>query len=243
MVQIQDVQQKIRDDIVAGVLPFGSRVTIAHLADRYGVSQMPIREALRALQGEGLLTIEPNRGARIRTVDREFVGNIFDIRGALEVLLVRKMVMRATRADVDALTEIEARFETYVENGDFELALRANHDLHARINAVANNPDAVALLDRHWLLVAALWQRVDYGAERFQGVVNDHRHLINAIAERDVEAAGTLMGAHVIKARHTLLERLQFDPEGGSRRKGSSRHAKPGTSEADVLSFESLHDR
>ncbi|KVE36321.1 GntR family transcriptional regulator [Burkholderia sp. TSV86] len=235
MVHIQDVQQKIRDDIVAGILPFGSRVTIAHLAERYGVSQMPIREALRALHGEGLLVIEPNRGARIRTVDREFIGNVFDIRSALEVLLIRKMVIRATPEDVEALRDIESRFEAYVDAEDYESALRTNREFHARINAVANNPDAVALLDRHWLLIAALWHRFDYGAERFHGVINDHRHLISAIAERDVEAAGTLMSAHVIKARHTLLERLQFAPEETSARKRGSRRTKPDNSDASTL--------
>ncbi|SIO72304.1 transcriptional regulator, GntR family [Burkholderia sp. GAS332] len=236
MVQIQDIQQKIRDDIVAGVLPFGSRVTIAQLAERYGVSQMPIREALRALHGEGLLIIEPNRGARIRTVDREFIGNIFDIRSALEVLLIRKMVMRATPADVDALREIEARFEACIEAGDYESALRTNREFHTTINTVANNPDAVALLDRHWLLIAALWHRFDYGAERFHGVINDHRHLINAIAERDVEAAGTLMSAHVIKARHTLLARLQFDVQDSPERKRAVRRSKLRDTDSDALS-------
>jgi DNA-binding GntR family transcriptional regulator len=209
MAQIQDIQQRIRDDIVAGDLPFGSRLTIAQLAERYGVGQMPIREALRAMQGEGLLLIEPNRGARVRTVDEEFIGNIFDIRSALEVLLVRKMVSRATSRDIARLREVEARFEACIERGDHEQALRANHDFHATINAVANNPDAVALLERHWLLIKALWHRYGYGPERFAGVINDHRHLIEAIEAGDADAAASLMSAHVIKARHTLLARVK----------------------------------
>ena len=65
---IVSVAQRIRDDIVAGRLAFGDRLTIDALANRYEVSHMPVREALRELQGDGLVVIEPNRGARVRTI-------------------------------------------------------------------------------------------------------------------------------------------------------------------------------
>ncbi|WP_175718441.1 GntR family transcriptional regulator [Burkholderia anthina] len=211
MIQIDKIQQKIRDDIVAGRLPFGARVTIAELATRYNVSTMPIREALRALQGEGLLTIEPNRGARIRTVDHTFVSNIFDIRGALEVLLVRRVVEHVTRADLLALEEIQNRYERCIENHDFEEAVLVNREFHTRLNSIAQNPDAVELLDRHWFLIAALWHRFENGPERFSGELEDHRHIIKALAARDVDAAATLMGAHVVRARHILLGRMERD--------------------------------
>ncbi|WP_454830529.1 GntR family transcriptional regulator [Paraburkholderia xenovorans] len=228
MIQIQNVEQKIRHDIVTGSLPFGSRVTIASLAEKYGVSQMPIREALRALHGEGLLTIEPNRGARIRKVDREFVNNLFDIRGALEVILFRKMVTRATRADIAALRDIEERFEASIAQGEYETALSVNREFHTKINDTAGNPDAAALLDRQWLLVAALWHRFDFGPERFAGEVNDHHHMIEAVARQDVEGAATLMGAHVVKARHTLLalmDRNERQQKGGSVGESTVEHA------------------
>ena len=90
MARFPDIQHRIRDDILSGQLAFGVRITTADLAVRYGVSQMPIRMALRELRGEGLVTMEPNRGARVRSIDPEFIGNIFDIRNALEVLVVRR---------------------------------------------------------------------------------------------------------------------------------------------------------
>ena len=62
-----DIGLRIRDDIIGWALRFGQRITIDALATRYGVSHMPVREALRELRGEGLVVIEPNRGARVRT--------------------------------------------------------------------------------------------------------------------------------------------------------------------------------
>ena len=72
MSRIPDIQRLLRDDIISGSLPFGSRLRIDELATRYGVSHMPIREALRELHGEGLVVIEPNRGARVRSIDLSF---------------------------------------------------------------------------------------------------------------------------------------------------------------------------
>jgi DNA-binding GntR family transcriptional regulator len=215
MVQIQDIEHRIREDIVAGELQFGSRITIAELANRYGVSQMPIREALRVLHGEGLLVIEPNRGARVRSLDRHFVSNIFDLRCSLEMLIVRQMVTRCTPEHLAELEHIEARIEANIEAADYPGVLRANHELHRLIGEIAQNPDAVTLLNRHWLLVAALWRRYEYGPERFTGVVDDHRHLLAAIRARDVEAAVMLAGAHVMKAKQVLLARMPEDPETG----------------------------
>ncbi len=73
---------------------------------------------------------------------------------------------------------------------------------------MADNPEAVAIVDRHWLLISARWQRGRPRAGALRGVVSDHRNLLRAMARRDMEAAGTLMGAHVIKAKFDRLERM-----------------------------------
>ena len=208
MGRIADVPERIRHEIVAGILPFGSRVTIDELASRYRVSHMPIREALRELRGEGLVVIEPNRGARIRPVDCRFVSNLFETRSALEIMLTRRAAMRFHAAEASELDTIEQELEAHVGRQDWDGALAANRSFHQVINRAADNPDAVALVDRHWLLIAALWQRYGYGPERFSGVASDHRHLIRHLRSNDSEGAAILMGAHVLKARQELLERM-----------------------------------
>lgn len=203
-----DVPERIRHEIVAGVLPFGGRVTIDELASRYGVSHMPIREALRELRGEGLVIIEPNRGARIRPIDRKFVTNLFETRSALEIMLSRRAADRFRPEDADDLERIEDGLEHEITRHEWEAVLASNRRFHQLVNRVADNPDAVSLVDRHWLLIAALWQRYGYGSERFAGVASDHRHLIKCFRNNDAEGAAVLMGAHVLKARQELLERM-----------------------------------
>ena len=203
-----NVGARIRDDIVTGILPLGSRITIDSLASRYGVSHMPVREALRDLQGERLVVIEPNRGARVREIDARFVENIFEIRTALEVMMVRCAAQRATARDIARLRTIESRLEAEIERGNYAAVVDENRAFHTEINRVADNADALPILDRHWTLLAALWRNFGYGPERFAGVANDHRHVIAALEANDDEAASSIMAAHAAKAKREMLARM-----------------------------------
>jgi len=202
------IADRIRDDIVAGVLPLGSRVTLDRLASRYGTGHMPIREALRQLQGEGLVVLAPNRGARIRAVDVEFVRNIFDMRIAIEAMLARRAAERIDRAQVARLTAIEAEFEARAQDGDHAALLRLNREFHIVICDAARNPEAAAVLDRHRRLIAALWTLHGYGDDRALGVISDHRHLIAALAAGDADSAASLAMAHAAKAKQALVARM-----------------------------------
>ena len=204
-----DIGLRIRDDIVSGALRFGDRITMDALASRYGVSHMPVREALRELQGEGLVQIEPNRGARVRSIDSGFVENLFEIRTALEVMLVRRAAARCTPSDIAELQAIEDTLEQCIVAGDHALLVAENRRFHQAINRYAANADALPLIDKHWMLLAALWRHYGYGQDRFTGVANDHQNLIQALAAHDQEAAAMIMGAHATKAKLALLARIR----------------------------------
>ncbi len=204
-----DIGLRIRDDIVGGGLRFGERITIDALASRYGVSHMPVREALRELQGEGLVQIEPHRGARVRSIDSSFVENLFEIRTALEVMMARRAATRCTVTDIETLRAIEDTLEQHIATGDHARVVAENHHFHQAINRCAVNVDALPIIDKHWTLLAALWRHYGYGQDRFTGVANDHRNLINALAVHDQEAAAMIMGAHATKAKLALLARIR----------------------------------
>ena len=203
-----DIASRIRGDIVDGILPFGSRVTIDQLAVRYQTSHMPVREALRQLSGEGIVVTEPNRGARVRTIDASFVAELMDLRAGIESHLARRAAERGSPAHLRQLRAIQARLEEHVAEKRYASVLAANLEFHNLINAMANSPDGADLVDRHWLLIAALWRRYGYGEERFTGVVDDHRHLLMAFEARDGLAAELIMGAHVMKSKQMLVRQI-----------------------------------
>jgi DNA-binding GntR family transcriptional regulator len=208
MTSTADIGQRVRDDIVAGVLAFGERITIDALATRYAVSHMPVREALRELQGEGLVVIEPNRGARVRAIDANFIDNLFEIRTALEIMMVRRAAHRAKPSDIDELMSVESRLEDHISKADYSAVVASNRVFHQTINRIADNVDALPIVDKHWMLLAALWRNFGYGEARFSGVANDHRHLIAAMGAGDADAAALIMGAHASKAKRVLLDRV-----------------------------------
>jgi DNA-binding GntR family transcriptional regulator len=203
-----DISLLIREDIVSGVLRFGERLTIDALATRYGVSHMPVREALHKLQGEGLIQIEPNRGARVCVIDSHFVENLFETHTALGVMMARRAAARWTSRDSEALRVIQDRLEQHIEDGDYASVVAENHNFHQTINRCASNNAAAPIIDKDWILLSALWKHYGYGQHRFAGVANDHRHLINALAAHDQEAAAMIMGAHSTKAKLELLARI-----------------------------------
>jgi DNA-binding GntR family transcriptional regulator len=207
-----DVQQRLRNDIVAGELPFGARLRIEELAVRYGVSHMPVREALRILHGEGLVVIEPNRGARVRPIYRGFIEDMFDIRTSIETMLARRAAERRTAQHLASLREAASRLESCVARGDYEGVPVANREFHSVINAAAGNLAALAIVDSHWLMLSALLKRYGYGEERFARVIDEHQHLITAIEQRDAQGAALLMGAHIERGKHNLLARAAADP-------------------------------
>lgn len=212
MRRVLDIKERLLLDIAAGAFAPGHRLTIDELASRYQASHMPVREALRELQGSGVLTQGPGRSTRLADLDPVSVGNLFATRSAIEVMLTREAAQRCTRSDVTELQAIEDDLEAAVAAGDNAGVLAANRRFHSRIYAIAANPEANLIVERHWLLLSLLWARVGYGATRYPGVVNDHRHLLTALAANDVEAAGVLMGAHVIKAKFELLNRISPAP-------------------------------
>jgi DNA-binding GntR family transcriptional regulator len=205
---MREVQQKLRNDIVSGALPFGSRLIIEELASRYGVSHMPIREALRILHGEGLVVIEPNRGAHVRPIYQGFIEDLFDMRAAIETMLARRAAERRTDVHLRRLTAAASKLEANVAAGNFEGVPLANREFHTVINDAAGNPGALPIVDTHWLLLAALLKRYGYGDRRFARVIEEHQHLIRSIARRDGHSAATLMGAHIEQGKNNLLQRV-----------------------------------
>ncbi len=211
MTLLSDISERMRIDIASGRLALGERVTIDDLSVRYGASHMPVREALRRLTGEGLIAMEPGRGARIRQVDPDFVANLFDTRVALEGTLSRSAARLGTDAEIVELIAIEEERKLLVDRRDFSGALLLNRRFHALVHRMGRNPQAAELIERTWVLIVALWHHYGYGQDRFAGVASDHLNLIRALKARDSDAAAILTSAHVTKTKFDLLAQMKAE--------------------------------
>jgi len=203
------VCQRLRQDILAGVFPWGGRLKIAELVRRYGVSQMPIREALQKLQGEGLVTSRPNRGACVRKVDEKFIADIYDLRGAIASMLLRRAIARATEVDVQALRLILETHRQAEHRGEFAATLEYNKQFHRVIYRMADNPDATEVIERYWDLIDALRRQFGFSAGFMATIIDDHQQVLEAIARRDVEAAIRLSDESCERSKQNLIEQMR----------------------------------
>jgi len=199
------VREALRQDIVDGVFPGGTRIKMAELAQRYAVSAMPVREALQELQGEGLVIIEPNKGARVRTVDAAFIHNMYDIRGAIDAMLVRRAAAALSAGDLKLLAQSQSGYEASAKRGELAAVLAENQRFHGIINRAAANPEAEAMISRHWSLIDALRGKYGFAKQRLAETVREHRSLLAALEARDVDAAQRIALGHVEHAKNDLL--------------------------------------
>jgi DNA-binding GntR family transcriptional regulator len=106
------------------------------------------------------------------------------------------------------LRSIQARYEAQARKRDFDSLLALNRQFHDVIDEAADNPEAAKVLERHWRVIAALWNLVGYGEKRVAGVISDHRQIIEALAAHDGEVAACLAMAHAAKAKQALIGRM-----------------------------------
>ena len=209
---MQRVQERLRNDILSGRIAPGTRLKIAEIAQRFGLSHMPVREALQALQGEGLIILSPNRGASVRALDAKLVRNLFGIREALEAHLCGEAAQIIAPAELAELWRLEAAYEASAVERDVPSMIRLNRAFHRQVHVAAGNDEAVRLLDLHAALIGAMRGRFGYAPSRPEAIQAEHRALVEALARRDSSAARSIQAAHVRGARDDMLAMLAREP-------------------------------
>jgi DNA-binding GntR family transcriptional regulator len=191
------VYERLRADIVSGVLPPGEQLVEARIADELGVSKTPVREALIRLQRDGLVSIEPYRGARVVQPSPEDVAEILDLRLVLECHLARDLAARQPPDVVAALRASVARSRAALESGDREAlldALTAFSDIQA--GACGNSRLAKLLVDlRSVLLLIGATSLQAPGREHRS--IEQHEAILDAIERRDLDGAARATADHI----------------------------------------------
>ena len=203
------IKRQIRDDILAGRVCSGDRLRIADLSTRFGVSAIPVREALRALEGDRLIVIESHRGAAVRTLDRKIVMDMYDVRSALETLMVRRAAGRVDEAQGRELAALANTYAAATVVGDQNAMLLANQALHRRVGMLADNPEASYYYEQGWELIIGLRNRFGFGAERIAAITGEHRRMIEAIVRHDQVLAVRIAQEHCEGAKQDLLHQME----------------------------------
>ena len=201
------VSEELREAILSGEFGPGERLRTATLATRFGSSRTPVREALVQLEGEGLVDIEPRRGAIVRSFASADLIDLYDIRVLLEPAAAGRAALHASGEQLDRLEEIVALSDA--RGGESPAAIDDqiawNEEFHALVIEAAGSPRlsaalrATAGIPRSFR--TAFWR--DEAHRAFSQTC--HRELVSALVARSSERAEAVMRMHILRAKDALV--------------------------------------
>jgi DNA-binding GntR family transcriptional regulator len=221
----EDIRDHLIDDILNGRLAPGDRIVETRIAQRFGVSQAPVREALRDLELFGFVVSSPYRGAMVRQISVEDLVQIYPIRAALEGLAAREAATRIDAAALKRLHKLLLAMRGAAERGDMRAEVEADYAFHLTIVEASGN----------WLL-KQFWERMRLATTTFLTVSKSHRSLheiaerhvalIDAMESRDAAAAEREMRRHIEEPGQWLrasMEEAEANQRKNTRRRTPAR--------------------
>lgn len=198
------VRDRIREDILNGVYRPGDRLIEGKLSEDLGVSRIPVREALRELSAEGIVTIEPRRGASVAVLSDSSARNMTEVRAALEGLNARLAALRRDEATIAVLKDILQRGQDALKREDLNELKQLNKLFHDHLGAMADNSILAELSasfrDRTTVLFAPS------NIQRVHSNWEEHAQILNAIIAGNAELANLLASQHVYNAASAYFQ-------------------------------------
>ncbi|HZO95665.1 MAG TPA: GntR family transcriptional regulator [Candidatus Baltobacteraceae bacterium] len=202
------VVDALREAILTGAYAPGERLVQDELAESLGISRIPLREALRRLEGEGLVIISPNRGAIVRPLAPKDVLDLYDVRLALESLAVRRAAEHYT--DLRESTErMRDDARAAIAGGALPRLFHLDRDFHAGVAAASHNPHLIATLGGQWSQIMRVMHAYLKMTTYPPAVWDDHAAMAEAIAHGDAVGAVARLERHLVSSRDAILEHLR----------------------------------
>ncbi|MFZ2624990.1 MAG: GntR family transcriptional regulator [Propionibacterium sp.] len=198
---------RLRESILSGALPAGTKLRERALSEQLGVSRVPVREALMVLESELLVDIVPRSGAVVTTFSRHEVQELFDAREVLEPLAARLAARDGTAAGLAALSARCAAARQASSSADDRAGATANASFHSALAEASGSGLLVSIMAPLQLRLQRLFRRTIEG--RAVELVEDHERLVEALRRHDEDSAALLAQLHVTSTRAASLARFE----------------------------------
>lgn len=200
------VTQALRSDVLRGELPPGTRITEASLAQRYGTSRVPVREAIRALAADGFLELRPNAGARVADVPVDDLADLYAVRRVAEGITAGRCARLVADGAADGLVAeltgiVDAGFAALAADRPAENAA-LNTEFHAAVARLSQARSMTLVLRR--VAERIEWAYATTVAQQGRRAWTEHRRIVAAIAAGDEERAGDAMARHIDASRRAF---------------------------------------
>ncbi len=221
---VDKLASQLHARVLSGELPPGARLRQEALAEEFGVSRTPVREALRKLQAGGLVEVLPHKGAIVRGLSPREIRDAYEVRAALEALAAQLAAERISREQLRRLNHAQGTFRTALERttarrrGGREVGVReirlwgsANDEFHQTIHEASGNEVLTGALVRlHRNFPRDLSRLVvSESTAMLEANVREHEAILEALSRQDATAAYDLMQRHIVRAGGLVTLRVE----------------------------------
>ncbi|GAB4164929.1 MAG: GntR family transcriptional regulator [Geothermobacteraceae bacterium] len=210
----EKILETIRESILKGTLKPGEKVAEPELAERFGISRTPIREAFRQLESEGYLTVIPRKGAVVTELSERDVTEFYAIKSILEGYAARRAAGKLSDRDIERLEQINDKLAQLAEEGDVKTFFKVHGEFHDMFIEAAGNEKLADLIRQ----VGMKFNRLRIASlslpGRMQISVEEHKKLIEAFRNHDGEAADHLVSKTAELGGRLLLESMKEQQSG-----------------------------
>ena len=201
------IVSSIRNAIINGQLKPGTRIAEPELAEKFGISRTPIREAFRQLETEGFISVIPRKGAIVASFSAQDVSNFYDLKMILEGYAARLATMTLTESEIDRMETVNRQMLTSAGKKDLRRVLDLHNEFHDTFLRAAGNDrlhqivqSMVAQFQRYRLILAM--------PGKVEGAIDQHVEIIDAFRRRDPSLAEKLVQKNALYGKRILLKEL-----------------------------------
>lgn len=202
------IADQLRDMIIEGLLPAGARLNERALCDQLGVSRTPLREALRQLSAQGLVWIQPNRGARVAALSVDDVRESFQVMGALEALSGELACQHVTDTEIAEIRALTFEMRACHARQDLPSYYRLNCAIHDHINRAARNHLLSQVYGTLNLRIQNLRFRSNLNHDKWDAAMHEHIQMVEALAAHDGPRLAGILRVHMRRKGEAVLEVL-----------------------------------
>ncbi len=206
----EKIVETIRGAIVNGKLPPGTRVAEPELADRFGISRTPIREAFRQLESEGFLTVVPRKGAVVASLSAQDISDFYDLKSLLEGEAARLAVKTLGPKDIERMEAVNRQIESASQRKDIKRVLALHNEFHDIFLQAAGNEKLHAIV-QNLVMQFQRFRLILAMPGRIEGSIRQHREIIEAFRKKDPDLAEDLVRKNAQYGKKLLLRELSRD--------------------------------
>ena len=203
------VCETLRDAVRRGVLQPGERLMEIQLAEDLGVSRTPVREAIRKLEMEGYVIMMPRRGTYVADLSIRDINEVFEIRTSLESLASGLASERITEDELEKLQRLLVEIGAYIKNGDMDSIVRTDTEFHDLLYQASRNTRLVGIISNLREQLTRFRTKSMSFPGRLKATLEEHRKIVEAIAQGDEKAARKAAEHHMEKSEQTLLASMK----------------------------------